>query len=67
LRAVFFIAGCSILCLAREPLYILQWGKHISFSLCILCCSFSPTKVLALFENKNQPFLGDWLLVFQGS
>lgn len=65
LRTILFIVGCSILCLAKDPLYLLQWGKHISFSLCILFCSFSPTKVLALFENKNQPFIGDWLLVFQ--
>lgn len=64
-RSVLLIVGCSILCLVKEPLQALTWGKHVIFSLCILFCTFSPTKLLALYENNNKPFFGDWALIFQ--
>ncbi|KAI6190946.1 ATP-binding cassette sub-family B member 9 [Aphelenchoides bicaudatus] len=65
LRSLFFPIGCGILCLHREPQNILKWGRHASLSLSMLFCAFSPTKLLALFEEQRTPFVGDWLIVAQ--
>lgn len=53
LRFVYLVSGCLLLFIHNDPLYWLQWGKHVSFSLCILFCSFSPTKLLGRFPSNT--------------
>ncbi|KAI6203088.1 ATP-binding cassette sub-family B member 9 [Aphelenchoides besseyi] len=64
-RLLFFSTGCTILCVSKNPSVILGWIAHASFSICILFCSFSPMKLLALHENDNKPFFGDWLVLVE--
>lgn len=62
---MFFAVGCGILCLHKDPQKLLTWGRHASLSVAMLFSAYSPTKLLALFEEQRQPFVGDWLIVFQ--
>ncbi|KAI6241215.1 ATP-binding cassette sub-family B member 9 [Aphelenchoides fujianensis] len=67
LRTVFFAAGCAYLCASKNPLRVLTMVSQASFSICILVGSFSPTKLLALHENDNRPFFGDWLVLVENA
>lgn len=57
--------GCGILLLKADPLKTLQSLSHLSFSVAILVCAYSPTKLLLLAEKKDHLFVGDWLFLFE--
>ena len=61
LRIALISLGCSILLLKKHPLVTLQRLSHVSFSIAILICAYSPTKLLLLAEKKDYLFIGDWL------
>jgi len=64
-RLALISLGCGILLLKADPLKALQSLSHLSFSVAILICAYSPTKLLLLAEKKDYLFAGDWLFLFE--
>jgi ATP-binding cassette subfamily B (MDR/TAP) protein 9 len=65
LRIAIISLGCAILLLKNQPLVLLRRLSHVSFSIAILICAYSPTKLLLLAEKKDYLYLGDWLALIE--
>uniref|UniRef100_A0A914GUG2 Uncharacterized protein n=1 Tax=Globodera rostochiensis TaxID=31243 RepID=A0A914GUG2_GLORO len=64
LRSLFISLGCAIiLCKNVQASHTLGLLSQASFGLCILLCSFSPTKFLALSDNSGPDHTG---IIFPG-
>uniref|UniRef100_A0A1I7S7I3 ABC-type antigen peptide transporter n=1 Tax=Bursaphelenchus xylophilus TaxID=6326 RepID=A0A1I7S7I3_BURXY len=65
IRVILTLTGLSLLLFHSSPNNVLSKLSHISFALCILFCSYSPTKLLALTENQNVPKIADYFILIQ--
>uniref|UniRef100_A0A1I8AQE6 ABC-type antigen peptide transporter n=1 Tax=Steinernema glaseri TaxID=37863 RepID=A0A1I8AQE6_9BILA len=63
-RALFYVVGPVLLLTQSNPSALMNTLSHVVFSLTLLMCAFSPTKLLALTEEKDaRLFVGDVLLL----
>ena len=62
LRIAFLASATCVICAGvRRSARVLKFMSYASSSLAILCCAYSPTKLLALSEHRTRLFYGDWL------
>ncbi|CAD5206734.1 unnamed protein product [Bursaphelenchus okinawaensis] len=64
-RVLFTLFGLALVIIHKSPNGLLSNLSHFSFAICILLCSYSPTKLLALTENNNVPAASDYFILVQ--